>query len=610
MYWITARLGSIRGVSWRIGEHPLVFGRGHGCDVTVPDPLISRQHCVIFVEDGQPVVKDLGSSNCTLLNGHPVKESALRAGDEVAVGNTIFVLSMTDAVQEREQTGTAEPETIASPDDAIPHTPRFVAANPPIEGLDTIGDYVDLFRMCRNVGDASSIAQLLDAVRKELEPRIPCRCLCFCRSIGGGNFSIYERHGEETLQELNPPNELIERAFLDQHIVAVRLTGAVAAYEALAIPMTVGQERVGVFALCTLASVLRSDEKALPYLGAVAYQLAPLFHMIEQIEFFKNENERLRSGAGDTTTLVGESPEIRKAQAQLREAARSGMPVLILGETGTGKELAARLLHDQSDRSSRAFVVVNCAAVPPDLMESEFFGYEKGAFTGAISRKIGRMEEAHGGTLFLDEIGDLSLENQARLLRAIENGTFYRVGGNHEIHVDVRVVAATNQDIPLSVQAGRFRADLFHRINGFVVELPPLRERPHDIPILAEHFLRLTQEGRTPTVRSIHADALKALIEWRWPGNVRELRNCVDRACFLTNDACIRVGDLRLPTGKSAQPDTAGEPSLADLERQHIVEVLDKTRGNITLAAKMLGVSRPTVYRKMAEYAIQSPARY
>jgi DNA-binding NtrC family response regulator len=603
-------LGTIRGISWHIADKPLVFGRGRGCDVTIPDPLISRQHCLIYIEDGQPIVKDLGSSNSTMLNGRPVTQSALRAGDELAVGNTIFVLSVNDALQESAGTHETEPDTMASPDDAVPHTPRFLAVNPPLDGLDTIGDYVDLFRMCRNVGDATSIGHLLDAMRKELEPRVPCRCLYFCRSIGGGNFSVYERHCEEALHELNPPNELIERAFQEQHIAAVRLTGAYAAYTALAIPMTVGQERVGVLALYTLDNVLRGDDKALPYLRAVAHQLAPLFHMIEQIEYFRNENERLRSGTADTTTLIGESPEICKAQAQLREAARSGMPVLILGETGTGKELAARLLHDQSERSSRAFVVVNCAAIPPDLMESEFFGYERGAFTGATSRKIGRMEEASGGTLFLDEIGDLSLENQARLLRAIENGTFYRVGGNHEIRVDVRVVAATNQNIPLSVQAGQFRADLFHRINGFVVELPPLRERPQDIPILAGHFLRLAQEGRAPGVRSIHPDAVKALMAWRWPGNVRELRNCIERACFLTNEACIRVADLRLPTGTAAaQSDSSGEPSLADLERKHISDVLDKARGNITLAAKMLGVSRPTVYRKMAEYAIQVPTR-
>ncbi|MCL4692924.1 MAG: sigma 54-interacting transcriptional regulator [Candidatus Hydrogenedentes bacterium] len=609
MFWVTARLGTIRGISWRIGEQPLVFGRGLGCDVTIPDPLISRQHCVVHLDGGVPCVKDLGSSNCTLLNGRPVTEAKLQAGDEIAVGKTIFVVSLAEATLPADEATAGEPDTIQSPEDDVPHTPHYLDANPPMEGLDTIEDYVDLFRMCRNVGNASSIAQLLDIVRRELEPRIPCRCLCFCRSVGGGKLSVYERHADDAPLELVPPQELIERAFHDQHVLTVRLRGPFSPYTALAVPMTAGQERVGVFALCTLHNVLQRDDKALSYLRAVASQLAPLFHMIEQIEFFRSENERLRSGTADRTTLVGESPEIRKAQAQLREAARSGMPVLILGETGTGKELAARLIHDHSDRSARAFVVVNCAAVPPDLMESEFFGYEKGAFTGAMSRKLGRMEEAEGGTLFLDEIGDLSLENQARLLRAIENGTFYRVGGNREVQVDVRVVAATNKDIASSVRAGQFRADLYHRINGFTVELPPLRERPNDIPILADHFLRLTQEERSPTVRSFHPDAVKALMGWRWPGNVRELRNCIERACFLATDACIRAEDLRLPTGRAHEASAAGEPSLADLERKRIAEVLEKAGGNITLAAKMLGVSRPTVYRKLAEYAIQTPVR-
>lgn len=609
MYWVTARLGTIRGISWRIGETPLVFGRGLGCDITIPDPLISRQHCVVYLEEKIPRIKDLGSSNSTLLNGRPVKEASMQPGDEIAVGKTIFVVSLAEVTAQTESSGNIEPDTINTPDDGVPHTPRFLDANVPIEGLETIEDYVNLFRMCGNAGNATSIAHLLDTVRQELEPRVPCRCICFCRSVGDGKLSVYDRRADDAPPELIPPIDLIEQAFEDQHLLTVRLKGALASYTALAIPMTAGQERVGVFALCTLESILRRDEKALSYLGAVAYQLAPLFHMIEQVEFFRNENERLRSGTADTTTLIGESPEIRKAQAQLREAARSGMPVLILGETGTGKELAARLIHDQSDRSARPFVIVNCAAVPPDLMESEFFGYEKGAFTGATLRKVGRMEEAEGGTLFLDEIGDLSLENQARLLRAIENGTFYRVGGSREIKVDVRVVAATNKDVASSVRAGRFRVDLYHRINGFTVELPPLRERPQDIPILAEHFLRLAQADRTPSVRSIHPDAAKALIDWHWPGNVRELRNCIERACYLASDACIRAQDLRLATASSVEVSAVGEPSLADLERKRITEVLEKAGGNISLAAKMLGVSRPTVYRKMAEYGIPSSFR-
>lgn len=609
MFWVTARLGTIRGKSWRIGVRPLVFGRSVGCDVTVPDPLISRQHCVVFLDGSTPHVKDLGSSNSTLLNGKPVKDAVLRPGDEIAVGKTIFVVSLADDLHSTQPEAADVPDTIRPPDRDVPHTPRFLDINPPLEGLETIEDYVDLFRLCRNVGNLTSIAHLLDTVRHELEPRIPCRCMCFCRSVGGGNLSRYDCHAKDAPIDLHPPQELIETAFQDQRVVTVHLKGALSPYMALAIPMTAGQERVGVLALCTLGNVLHQDEKALSYLGAVAYQLAPLFHMIEQVEFFRNENERLRSGTADATTLVGESPEIRKARAQLREAARSGMPVLVLGETGTGKELAARLIHDQSDRSAHPFIVVNCAAVPPDLMESEFFGYEKGAFTGAMSRKLGRMEEAEGGTLFLDEIGDLSLENQARLLRAIENGTFYRVGGNREIQVDVRVVAATNKDIAASVRVGQFRADLYHRINGFTVELPPLRERQDDIPILANHFLQLAQADKSPAVRSFHPDAVKALTEWRWPGNIRELRNCIERACFLASDACIRASDLRLSAGRMPEVSVLGEPSLADLERKRIAEVLEKSGGNITLAAKMLGVSRPTVYRKMAEYAIQTPTK-
>lgn len=607
MYWITARLGAIRGSSWPIQERSLVFGRGRGCDVTIADPLISRQHCTVYLDRGEVRLRDLGSSNLTLVNGEPVREATLRPGDEVAVGGTVFVVSLASTEPEPQTSGKGDGDTMGLSRADGPHTPRF-ATPPPVQGLSTIEDYVDLFRLCRNVSNVASIAGLLDVVQRELEPRIATRSLCFARARKDAEFTVYHREGDAALPaDLAPSLDLIRRSFEGQQMLQQRLEGPVSAYVAVAFPMTAGQEKVGVFAMCALARVVNSDDNTIHFLGAAAYQLAPFFHMIEQVESLRIENERLRAGATETGALVGESPAMRKAHAQLREAARSGMSVLIMGETGTGKELAARLLHEASDRASKPFVAVNCAAIPPDLMESEFFGYEKGAFTGAMGRKIGRMEEAQGGTLFLDEIGDLSLENQARILRAIENGTFYRVGGNREISVDVRVIAATNKDIPAAVQEGRFRADLYHRINGFVIELPPLRERPEDIPILAQHFIRLTQAGRAEPERTIHPDALLALSAWHWPGNVREFRNCIERACYLTTDGSIQVRDLRLPKAILANLVSEEERSLAEVERKHIIEVLEKAGGNITQAAKLLGVSRPTVYRKMAEYDIREP---
>lgn len=605
MYWITARLGAIRGSSWPIQERSLILGRGRGCDVTIADPLISRQHCAVYLENGEVRLRDLGSSNLTLVNGEPVRETALRAGDEVAVGGTVFVISLASAEPDIYNPGKGDIDTMGSSHVNGPHTPRF-ATPPPVQGLSTIEDYVELFRLCRNVSNVTSIAALLDVVHRELEPRIATRSLCFARARKDADFTVYQREeGPDRPQELRPSLDLMRRSFEGQHMLQQRLEGPLSAYVTVAFPMTAGQEKVGVLAMCALARVVNSDDNTIHFLCAVAYQLAPFFHMIEQVEFLRIENERLRAGATETGALVGVSPSMRKAHAQLREAARSGMSVLIMGETGTGKELAARLLHEASDRASQPFVAVNCAAIPPDLMESEFFGYEKGAFTGAMSRKMGRMEEAQGGTLFLDEIGDLSLENQARILRAIENGTFYRVGGNREISVDVRVIAATNKNIPSSVQEGRFRADLYHRINGFVIELPPLRERPEDIPVLAQHFIRLSQAGRSGPELNIHPDALQALAAWHWPGNVREFRNCIERACYLTTDGSIQLRDLRLPKAILAGLVSEEERSLAEVERKHIVEVLEKAGGNITQAAKLLGVSRPTVYRKMAEYDIR-----
>lgn len=603
MFWVTARLGAIRGTSWPVRDQPLIFGRGQGCDVPIPDRLISRQHCVLVYRDGEVRLRDLGSSNRTLLNGQPVTEAVVNPGDEIAVGNTVFVLGQTPETSPEDTREETDLATLGSPRDESPHTPRFIAGNAPIEGLSTIEDYVDLFRLFRSVSQAASMSELLSAVRQQLEERISVHSMTFFRPLGDKDFSTYHEDHDGHPMGLEPSMDLVRKAFEEQHMHQSRLDGDFSSYVALAVPMTAGQEKVGVLGLCILEKSLSADDSALLYLGALAGQMAPLFHMVEQVENLRIENERLKAGTGESSTLVGESPEIRKAHAQLREAARSGMPVLIIGETGTGKELAARLLHEQSDRASEPFVAVNCAAIPADLMESEFFGYERGAFTGALGRKIGRMEEADKGTLFLDEIGDLSLENQARILRAIEHGTFYRIGGNREIAVDVRIVAATNKDIPELARMERFRMDLYHRINGFVIELPPLRDRREDIPILAHHFIRT---GRNlPSIRSIDPDAVQALMAWVWPGNVRELRNCIERACFLASGGSIHLQDLRLPSAASAAVEADSETSLADIERQHIVEVLEKTGGNITLAAKLLGVSRPTVYRKMAEYEIR-----
>jgi two-component system response regulator HydG len=306
--------------------------------------------------------------------------------------------------------------------------------------------------------------------------------------------------------------------------------------------------------------------------------------------------------------LIGNAPAFRAALDTLRQAAPTSATVLLEGESGTGKELAARLLHDLSPRAGGAFVPIHCAAIPETILESELFGYERGAFTGASARKEGRFERAHGGTLFLDEVGEMSPAVQVKLLRFLQDGVVERLGGTQPIQVDVRVVAATNKELDSEVKAGRFREDLFYRLNVVAVRLPPLRERREDVALLASAFLRrLAEENRKP-VSGFTPAALAALEAHDWPGNVRELMHAVERAVVLTRGDAVDVSDLPEPV-RQARP--GGSPGgaaslvipigtpLEEIERMVVRETLRHTRGDKSLAARLLGVASRTIYRKL-----------
>jgi len=286
--------------------------------------------------------------------------------------------------------------------------------------------------------------------------------------------------------------------------------------------------------------------------------------------------------------------------------AKSDSPILISGESGTGKELIARALHRLSERGAGALVDINCEAIADGLIETELFGYEKGAFAGAEARKVGLFELAGGGTLFMDEIGGLEPKVQGKLLRALEQGSFFRVGGTQKVEVNARIVTATNKDLAVAVSEGRFRSDLFYRINTISIVLPPLRERAVDIPLLANAFL--TQFGGAHPPR-LSDEAMRALQDYRWPGNVRELRNVMERAVLLANGGVIQARDLPLHDAHApARSGANGEVvSLAEVERRHIESVLSRTNWHQGRAATVLGISSKTLYRKIREYGFHRP---
>ena len=294
---------------------------------------------------------------------------------------------------------------------------------------------------------------------------------------------------------------------------------------------------------------------------------------------------------------------MKKVLSQAEQVAQTDSTVLLLGETGTGKELLARAIHSMSLRKDRPLVTVNCASLPPTLIESELFGREKGAYTGAMTKMIGRFEIADGSTLFLDEIGELPLELQSKLLRVLEEGNFERLGSTKPLHVNVRIIAATNRDIEQEVKDGKFRRDLFYRLNVFPIVIPPLRERPEDIPLLVRAVVKEFQKRMGKEIESIPKKTMQALQSYSWPGNVRELRNLIEHAMILSKGKTL---DVHVPKRASSETDATG--NLEDMERMHIVAVLEKTGWRIAGqggAAEVLGLKRTTLQAKMKKLGIK-----
>ena len=323
------------------------------------------------------------------------------------------------------------------------------------------------------------------------------------------------------------------------------------------------------------------------------------------------ENRQLATRSGDDNRVLGRmitgAPEMVKVARTIERVANTNVSVMLLGASGTGKELLARGLHDASDRAGGAFVAINCAAIPENLLESELFGHEKGAFTGAVKTTEGKIEQAHGGTLFLDEVGDIPLPLQVKLLRFLQERVIERIGSRKSIAVDTRIVCATHQDLEAMIADGRFREDLFYRLAEIVIKIPSLAERPGDAGLLARAFLTRFAKEMNPAVKGFAADALAAIDAWHWPGNVRELENRVKRAVIMADGKLVSAADLDL-----AEPDEAGEAVLnlkaarEAADRRVIRHALARSEGNISHTAKLLGISRPTLYDLLKQYDLQA----
>ncbi len=388
----------------------------------------------------------------------------------------------------------------------------------------------------------------------------------------------------------------------------------------LCVPIKFGNEILGALSVDKRfqeKAEFHEDMRLLNIVASIVAQALRLHGMMKSDkERLLRENIRLRHELKDRydyRNIVTRSGRMREVLEALEQVSKSNTTVLIRGESGTGKELVANAIHYSSPRASKPFVVVNCAALPGELLESELFGHEKGAFTGAIRRKEGRFEWADGGTLFLDEVGDFPLSTQVKLLRVIQTREFERVGGRETIRVNVRIIAATNKNLEKEVAEGRFREDLYYRVNVFPIFLPPLRERKEDIILLADHFLKKYGEENLKDIKRISTPAIDMLMSYHWPGNVRELENCIERAVLVCDEGVIRAQHLppSLQTADASHTKYPGTlpDAVSNVEREMIMEALKTTKGHQGKAAKILGVTKRILGYKIKTHGI-SPKVY
>ncbi len=605
------------------------LGRANTNHIVLKDEVCSREHAEVYFADGRWRLRDLSSLNGTRVNDDRLdSEWELSPRDEIKLGRTCLVF-----VEDIEQLPDmpfvpAPPESVTIKKrlrqtrflTPVPPTANGATADQPAEtrrGLTR--DLALLYRMALDMGAANTYGELVRIVLAGLLEAVSADSGAILTLKEGGNLELTEHqhrdpsaHGYLHVShflsnEVLKSREAILAEDLEQHPALNQRDSIqqVGAHSLICTPILHQDQILGLIHLYSLNPAHTLDTDDLEFVLAVARQLGVAAHNILRQDSLTAENKVLRDQLRLETELVGSSPSLKKVETQIGMVARTNATVLIRGESGVGKELVARGIHYSSHRKDGPFVCLNCAALPESLLESELFGHEKGAFTGATEKKIGKFEAAHHGTLFLDEIGEMNPSSQAKLLRVLEGHPFERIGGHTPIRVDVRVVAATNQPLEKGLQEGTFRRDLFFRLQVVEITVPPLRERRSDVRILAEHFLKrfIRETGRR--IHGFTASALKKLEDHHWPGNVRELRNVVERAVALGTGPMLDASDIWLTSVELDEPmarpnHVPFQPmSLEEMEKQQILHTLQHTDWNKSQAAAILRIERSTLDRKI-----------
>ena len=615
--------GPAKAATIPLTDAEATLGRDPANAVAVADASVSRKHCLLRKdEDGRFQIKDLESRNGTLVNGRAVKEQWLRHGDEIATGDSVFVF----LVEEQDQ---ASPTSRVEFDDYRPPSETRVIHPREVVYLQPDRLQRELpatSQVARNLNALLKISRVVHAIRdlEELQAQlldlifevVPAGRGAILLAEGAGQeFNcLYARTRHAGQPQLVRVSRTIARQVMKDNVailgIDVPAIGTLRDVESLAasevrtllcVPLTIFQRAIGCIYLDSTKAEDRFHEEHLQLLTAIAGVSAVALDNARRLQWLEEENQRLTTEVRQEQSLVGEGARIKEIFQFLARVAPAESTVLIEGESGTGKELAARALHRNSPRANKPFVAINCAAIPESLLESDLFGHERGAFTGAAVQKKGRLEVADGGVVFLDEIGELAPALQVKLLRVLQEREFERVGGTHSIKVDIRLIAATNRDLNAAVRSGEFRQDLYYRLAVVKLTMPPLRERREDIPMLTRHFVQKYAMRCKVKAKPVSREAMASLVTYEWPGNVRELENAIERALVMGASDTVQLEDLPESLLEQAPAAETHEgkyhASVKELKKQLILDALEQTRGNYVEAAAILGVHPNYLHR-------------
>jgi transcriptional regulator with GAF, ATPase, and Fis domain len=613
--------GPLKDSAIPLSDDEVTIGRDASNGIAVADPSVSRKHCAISGRDGRFRVRDFESRNGTLVNGTRVEEHWLRHGDEIAAGDSSFLFLVEDQdvppaagqVEFEDSQATAE-TTIIHPKDVVYLQPdRLLRELPTASSVArNLNALLKISRIVHAIRDVNELqGQLLDLIF-EVVPASRGAILLADRE--GHEFnSMFARMRAEKAPRVKV-SRTVARQVLEQGIAILgsdvlndrdlRQVESLAASQVrslLCVPLTVFRRVIGCIYLDSDSLNKRLHEEHLQLVTAIAGISAVALENVRRLQWLEEENERLTVEVSQERSLVGEGVRIKEVYEFLKRAAPTEATILIEGESGTGKELAARAIHRNSPRVSKPFVAINCAAIPESLLESDLFGHERGAFTGAGAQKKGRFEVADGGVVFLDEIGELAPSLQVKLLRVLQEREFERVGGTHPIKVDIRLLAATNRNLEQAVRDGKFRQDLYYRLAVLQITMPALRERREDIPMLVRHFVQKHAKRCKVKPRPVSREALACLVQYDWPGNVRELENAIEHALVLGSSEMILPEDLPESLLELDPPPEVAEAkyhaAVKQLKKQLIREAVEQTQGSYASAARILGVHPNYLHR-------------